>query len=180
MGSEILINAKARETFRSLGLDPGCVASRGLPFYEDATELVIADISRSGRKHLLTPKAAKAWAQMKSSAQEDRVSLIIVSAFRSTERQIELVRCKLKEGLDAESIFATMAPPGYSEHHTGRAIDVGTAGCEPLAPAFESTDAYAWLSEHAQEFGFQLSYPKGNELGFCYEPWHWCHHDHGA
>jgi D-alanyl-D-alanine carboxypeptidase len=39
---------------------------------------------------------------------------------------------------------------------------------------FEQTAAFAWLTAHAHEFGFRLSYPRGNEWGFQYEPWHWC------
>jgi zinc D-Ala-D-Ala carboxypeptidase len=66
------------------------------------------------------------------------------------------------------------APPGYSEHHTGRAVDLGTAGCAALDQAFAQTPAFAWLQRHAQRFGFYLSYPRDNAEGYLYEPWHWC------
>ena len=159
-----------------LGVDPGVIVSRNLPAFQEADNLVVADVSRSGRKHMLVAATADAWQKMKSEAHGDDISLIIVSAFRSVERQLELLRCKLEEGQSVDSIFTASAPPGYSEHHTGRAIDIGTTGCPPLASKFEDTAAFAWLLENAGEFGFKLSYPKGNELGFCYEPWHWCHH----
>ena len=165
------------ERLESLGIDPCLIASRNLPIYAEAKNLVVADVSKSGRKHMLTPPAANAWLKMKASAKADGVSLIIVSAFRSVKSQVELVKCKLDQGDTAESIFMSNAPPGHSEHHTGHAIDIGTLGCQPLTPEFEATQAYAWLSEHAHEFGFRLSYPEGNELGFCYEPWHWRYHN---
>ena len=30
-----------------------------------------------------------------------------------------------------------------------------------------------WLASHAGEFGFSMSYPRGNPHGIVYEPWHW-------
>jgi D-alanyl-D-alanine carboxypeptidase len=98
-----------------------------------------------------------------------------VSAFRGVERQTEIVRHKLARGLTPEEIFAVTAPPGYSEHHSGRAVDVTTDGAQPLEEEFEQTAAFRWLLEHAGEFSFYLSYPKGNSSGFVYEPWHWCY-----
>jgi len=74
-----------------------------------------------------------------------------------------------------EVIFCASAPPGYSEHHSGRALDVTTPGATPLQEEFEGTPAFAWLSKNAASFGFALSYPRGNRHGFMYEPWHWCY-----
>ena len=159
-----------------LGVDPGVIVSRNLPSFQETNNLVVADVSRSGRKHMLVAATADAWQSMKSKAHADGISLIVVSAFRSVERQFELLRRRLEQGISVESIFASSAPPGYSEHHTGRAIDIGTADCPPLAQEFEDTAAFSWLLENANEFDFELSYPRGNEFGFCYEPWHWCHH----
>jgi len=64
-------------------------------------------------------------------------------------------------------------PPGYSEHHTGRAVDLATPGCPPLTEEFETTAAFAWLVRHAHRFGFTMRYPRGNRFGIAYEPWHW-------
>ncbi|MEO8102521.1 MAG: D-alanyl-D-alanine carboxypeptidase family protein, partial [Betaproteobacteria bacterium] len=46
-----------------------------------------------------------------------------------------------------------------------------------LEVEFENTAAFRWLTGHAAEFGFRLSYPRGNTAGYQYEPWHWCFHD---
>jgi len=43
-----------------------------------------------------------------------------------------------------------------------------------LEGAFAHTEAFRWLSLHAKQFGFTLSYPEGNPFGYAYEPWHWC------
>jgi len=76
-----------------------------------------------------------------------------------------------------EEILTVNAAPGYSEHHSGYALDIGTPGEPPAEESFESTAAFAWLGEHAGRFGFQLSYPRDNPHGIVYEPWHWCWHD---
>jgi zinc D-Ala-D-Ala carboxypeptidase len=98
----------------------------------------------------------------------------IVSAFRTIDRQAEIVRAKMEKGLSLESILCVSAPPGYSEHHSGRAIDVTTDGVRPLEQEFEHTRAYRWLSANAHRFGFVLSFPPNNRYGYAYEPWHWC------
>jgi D-alanyl-D-alanine carboxypeptidase len=128
-----------------------------------------------GREHLLVPQAASAWRSLQTAALDAGVSLFIVSAFRSIERQAEIVRRKLGAGLGIEEILTVCAPPGFSEHHTGRAVDVSTKESPSLEIEFDQTPAFAWLVAHAHEFGFHLSYPKGNSQGYQYEPWHWCY-----
>jgi len=158
----------------SLGISPDTIASRSLVLYPEAAELVVAEIGENGREHLLVPAAARAWGSLRQAAQADRVVISIVSAFRSVERQAEIVRAKLARGLSVDEILSVSAPPGYSEHHTGRAVDLTTDGVRPLELEFEGTAAFAWLSRHAERFGFVLSYPRQNRYGYLYEPWHWC------
>ena len=114
---------------------------------------------------------------MRETAKADGISLIIISAFRGFDRQYKLVSDRLNQGESIQGVFAVMAPPGCSEHHTGRALDVGTLGCEPLSEKFAESDAFNWLTRNAARFGFSLSFPKDNQWGFDYEPWHWCYHD---
>ncbi|MGB0990886.1 MAG: M15 family metallopeptidase [Akkermansiaceae bacterium] len=147
---------------------------RGLPRYEDAPELIIAQTDEDGREHELTPLTCEAWQRMKQAAAEDGHDLFLVSAFRSVSRQAEIVRNKHLAGISNEEIFAVSAPPGFSEHHTGRAIDISTPGYPVLEEEFETSDAFAWLAENAESFGFSMTYPRGNRYGFLYEPWHWC------
>ncbi|HPF74253.1 MAG TPA: D-alanyl-D-alanine carboxypeptidase family protein, partial [Xanthomonadaceae bacterium] len=64
--------------------------------------------------------------------------------------------------------------PGFSEHHSGNALDIGTPDEPPAEESFENTAAFDWLCENAPNFGFQLSYPRNNPHGIVYEPWHWC------
>jgi D-alanyl-D-alanine carboxypeptidase len=159
----------------ALGIPLALIAQKRLPFHPEAQELVIAEVSADGTEYLLTPEAAQAWRDMKQAARQDNVILEIVSAFRNLERQIEIIQRKLERDMPMETILSLSAPPGYSEHHSGCAVDINTPGCIATEEPFEDTDAFRWLSTHAGRFGFTLSYPRGNALGFIYEPWHWCY-----
>ena len=117
---------------------------------------------------------------MREAAKADGISLIIISAFRSFDRQYKLVSDKLNQGETIQEVFAVMAPSGCSEHHTGRAVDVGTLGCEPLSEKFAGSTAFNWLTRNAATFDFRLSFPKDNQWGIDYEPWHWCYHGASA
>lgn len=165
--------AQLRRVLDALGITPEILARNPLPFHPVAEQLAVAETDSEGRAYLLVPEAAQAWRVMKQAAAENGVTIEIVSSFRDIARQVEIIRNKLARGLAIEHILTLSAPPGYSEHHSGRAVDVNTPGCAATEEAFENTVAFRWLSEHAGRFGFTLSYPRGNPLGFIYEPWHW-------
>ena len=160
-----------------LGIPSDYATARELPLQIEATDLVDAEPDLFGRQPRVTPATLRWWQQMKDAATTDGISLHIVSAFRSVEYQAELVQNKLAKGHTIEQILQVNAAPGYSEHHTGRALDLVCDDCEPLEEIFETTEAYAWLLEHGIEFNFSLSYPRNNPFGIAYEPWHWlCRH----
>jgi len=101
---------------------------------------------------------------MFSAAKADGIdTFIITSGYRSRERQQELYE---------ESTDGTVAKPGASEHESGLAFDLSTMSS---GASFDTTEQFAWLSEHCWEYGFILRYPKGKEdiTGLPYEPWHY-------
>lgn len=159
---------------RELGIDAALIKARGLRSYREAGSLRSVGLGTDGRDKMLAPAAARAWFAMREAARADGIELLLISAFRSIEFQAALVRGKLVRGQTIVEVLAVNAPPGYSEHHSGRAIDIGVAGTAALDEAFEHTAAFVWLSTRAAGFGFRLSYPRGNREGYCYEPWHWC------
>lgn len=162
---------------QELGISYASLAARGLSECTEAQCLEVVERGPDGREHMLVPDAAQAWRSLQGAALDAGVSLFIVSAFRSIERQAQIVRRKLEAGSRIEDILTVCAPPGFSEHHTGRAVDVSTPGSPSLEVEFEQTPAFAWLLANANRFGFHLSYPKGNSLGYQYEPWHLCYQD---
>lgn len=131
----------------------------------------------------LQTEAAEAYRRMAQAAAQEGISLMLCSGYRSVEYQQGLFDKKveqcLSEGLsqeEAEAKAATIvATPGHSEHNTGLAADIVTPDHQMLDTAFEQTDAFAWLSGHAAEYGFILRYPKDKSAitGIIYEPWHY-------
>lgn len=111
---------------------------------------------------------------MQAAAKRDGVSLLAVSGFRSVRRQQEIIKKKLEAGQLLADILKVNAAPGFSQHHTGFALDLADdSSDEPLTEKFELVPAFLWLSKYADRFGFSLQYPRENIYGFVYEPWHW-------
>lgn len=159
---------------RALPPAPAAYAKR-MPPHHDARRLVGAGRDASGRVARLTASTARSWKAMAAAARAAGFRLKIVSAFRSRRRQALIIARKLRAGQSLASILRVSAYPGHSEHHTGRAIDIG-AGMRPgLKARFSRTREYAWLKANAHRFGFTMTYPRGNRFGIAFEPWHWCH-----
>jgi D-alanyl-D-alanine carboxypeptidase len=164
---------------RELGIPAHYAAARGLAFHPEAVESALVDVGPNpdGRAVPLTPATAHAWSHMQRAARQSQIELIPISGFRSVERQRQIVLGKLSAGKVMDDILRYIAAPGFSEHHTGRALDIGTPGYITLEEDFAQTPAFAWLETHAERFGFSMSYPRDNPFGIGYEPWHWCHID---
>lgn len=159
----------------ALGIRSADLKARRLRIVAEARRLVPVGVGTDGRDKFLAPVTARAWRSLCAAAARDGVVLELVSGFRSIAFQAALIRQKLARGDAIADILRINAPPGYSEHHSGHALDIGTPGCGVLDVAFEQTEAFAWLRQHAKTFRFHLSYPPDNPQGFLYEPWHWCH-----
>ena len=112
-----------------------------LPLQPEATELI--SFEEQGEFFQATPETYAAWLRMKTDAEHEGVTLILVSAFRSIERQQELVEAKRKKGVSDEVIFSLLARPGYSQHHTGCALDLHTPASALLEESFEDTAAFS-------------------------------------
>ncbi len=165
--------SRVNAALATLGIPAEWPAQCELPLVIEARRLTPVGLGTDGRDKLLSYSAARAWRAMQAQAMMDGIDLQLVSAFRSVEFQTALISAKLQRGMALDEVLRINAPPGYSEHHSGQALDIGTPGCAALDEAFEQTDAFAWLNAHAARFGFALSYPRGNRQGFLYEPWHW-------
>jgi D-alanyl-D-alanine carboxypeptidase len=124
----------------------------------------------------LRADAAEALRAMRARAAAEGIDLAVLSAFRGIALQRQLFFDVGAERNQSASTRAQVsAPPGYSEHSTGYAVDLGD-GREPttnLSPRFETTRAYAWLVANAARFHYQLSFPQDNRQGVSFEPWHW-------
>ncbi|HEX7080665.1 MAG TPA: M15 family metallopeptidase [Gammaproteobacteria bacterium] len=159
--------------FADLGIPPNYGVDPPLPAYADAEKLEEVEPNIIGRMQRLWPKTARDWRAMKTAAAEDGVRLLLVSGFRSVSHQVRLIRAKLARGQDIAVILKANAAPGFSQHHTGKAVDIATPGSRPLTEEFERSEAFFWLQHNAERFGFRMPYGRNNRYGFVYEPWHW-------
>jgi D-alanyl-D-alanine carboxypeptidase len=161
----------------ALGVPRDYAQTRALKRVREPVQLVSIGRDIHDRWQWLAPRAARAWQRMLAAAARADIELQVVSAFRSAEYQLELLRRKLERGQSIQQILRVSAAPGYSEHHSGRALDLTTPGFKPLEDEFERSAAFAWLSANARRFAFRLSYPRANRHGIAFEPWHWCWHE---
>jgi LAS superfamily LD-carboxypeptidase LdcB len=137
--------------------------------------LVAGNSTVRGRKEYLSNEAAWAFARMREAAIKAGVRLLLISGFRDRTRQARIFAKQIARKGSLGAALQLVAPPGFSEHHTGYAMDLGDALYPKthLETTFENTPAFRWLSRSAARFGFELSYPPGNAVGVSYEPWHW-------
>ena len=162
-----------RELHAELGIPDDYGAAGSMPVFDEAAELVEVGPNLVGRMQRLVPEAARQWRAMVAEADKIGIQLLIVSGFRGFEYQAGLIRKKIEAGQAIEDILRVNTAPGYSEHHTGRAVDIATPGSRPLTEEFEDTDACRWLGDSAEEFGFSRTDPRDNPWGIAYEPGHW-------
>ena len=167
--------ARLQERLHALGLDDAYGERTGLPLVPEPDWLAFAGFDRFDRPLWLHVDAARAWSHMREAALREDVVLEAISGYRSHDYQLGIFERKLARGQSVAEILAVNAAPGYSEHHSGRALDIGTVDEPPAEESFEHTTSFAWLRDNASGYGFHMSYPRGNPHGIVYEPWHWRH-----
>jgi len=113
--------------------------------------------------------------KMREEAKMDGIYLVFLSGYRSINLQNDIFySLKSIRNQEASERARVSAPPGYSEHSTGFAIDIGDATQRhtDFETDFENTEAFRWLIKNAAKFHFKLSFNKDNKY-IDYEPWHW-------
>ena len=130
--------------------------------WEDTVEIVHST-NRHGEDVGVERTAYEAYCRLRDALAGDGVHLDINSAYRTVAEQRSLAERYTQQYGEAY-VKAYVAVPGYSEHHTGLAIDL----------YLESVDVWANIHARLAEFGFILRYPEGGEAitGYAYEPWH--------
>jgi D-alanyl-D-alanine carboxypeptidase len=100
-------------------------------------------------------------------------AIVALSCYRSPRHQANLFGRARRASAPPLQAYQ-VAPPGYSEHATGLAIDFGDRrrGCN-LVACFAATPVGRWLAANAADFGFEMSFPQDNAQGVAFEPWHW-------
>ena len=158
---------------RELGIADSYGAQHRLTMIRDCENLESIGFDIYDREQWLHPAAAAAWSKMHDAAASHGIDLQVVSAFRGRDYQAGLIRAKLDKGLSMKQILRVSAAPGFSQHHSGRALDLKAPGSPALEEEFATTSAYRWLSANARFFGFTETLGKNNRHGIIWEPWHW-------
>ena len=136
-----------------------------------SSSLVKIDSKYSSEKNMKASKVAiEAFYDMAKAAEKEELGLVINSAYRSYEDQVEI--CDTYKNLYGEDyVTKYVAQPGFSEHQTGLSFDIGSTSTNVFAQSKE----YSWMLENAHKYGFILRFPKKYEsiTGFRSEPWHY-------
>ena len=146
--------------------------------FEEANESQLESIGEyraTGRIVKLQRSAAQAFLEMQAEALRDAVVIVPVSGFRERERQAALFRRAVRKHGSQRKAARWVAPPGFSHHEAGLAIDLGEESspqCD-VRRCFRKTRAYKWLTENAERFGFALNRPRTARSRPPREPWHW-------
>ena len=118
---------------------------------------------------------SKALLKMRQDAKKEGIYLVFLSGYRSIKLQEEIFySLKSLRNQDASERARVSAPPGYSDHSTGFAIDIGDAKYREsdFEVEFDRTNAFRWLKKNAAKYHFKLSFDQHNK-NIDYEPWHW-------
>jgi zinc D-Ala-D-Ala carboxypeptidase len=122
--------------------------------------------------HELRAEAARAMRDMFAAAAAEGLTLNVQSAYRSYDYQVNTFRNQVARFGQAQAEIQ-VARPGYSEHQTGLAADLGGGGCD-IESCFAGTAEGRWVAANGPRFGYVVRYPDGQQgvTGFKYEPWH--------
>lgn len=113
--------------------------------------------------------AFNAFKEMSDAASRDGLGIVINSAYRSYQDQVDIANEYLK-WYGQSYVDKYVASPGFSEHQTGLAFDIGSRSVNVFANSKESD----WMEENAYKYGFIRRFTKKYEgiTGFRNEPWH--------
>ncbi len=121
--------------------------------------------------------AYKAYLQLKADLAAEGVYIDLDSAYRSIEAQQEIAD-RFTEKYGEDYVAKYVAVPGYSEHHTGLALDlylnVDGEDVYYNEDLVKYPEIWARVHEKLADHGFILRYIEGKEhiTGYSYEPWH--------
>lgn len=135
--------------------------------YSDFRQIPV-DHCKNNSKIYILASAHKSLLKMLAAALEEGILLQVESGYRSIGYQKVIFMRKLAAGRKFEDIVRYVAPPGYSQHMLGIAIDFS-----PSDWRFASTKQYTWLKENGHRYQFEETYSEFNKAQMPWEAWHW-------
>lgn len=100
-------------------------------------------------------------------------SINVISGYRSRNYQQTLLDNKVRQvGVTEAAMW--VSKPGYSEHHSGLALDLGLYSNKGVSSDYTGTGRYVWINQNCHRYGFIVRYPEDKKeiTKIAYEPWH--------
>ena len=144
--------------------------------WEDKTEMVTF-LNGQGYEVTVELRAYAAYQQLKEELEKEDIHIDVDTGYRSVAEQIELMQ-RYRERYGSDYVKKVVAVPGYSEHHTGLAIDLYLVvdGKDIIynEDLVKYPEIWAKIHEKLAKYGFILHFAEGKEdiTKFAYEPWH--------
>lgn len=143
----------------------------------------VPELTQVEPNYSVDSRVAEPLQEMLAAASADGMHIIICSAYRSIDKQVQVFNTSVKERLNAgmsywgafEDTSKSVAIPGTSEHGIGLAVDLISNQYTGLDAQQAETPEAKWLEANCYKYGFILRYPpeKTHETGIIYEPWHY-------
>jgi len=177
-----LVNVHAEEPFytksANTDMDKGMAIITNKYFKLDSKyvpdDLVSIPVTyRYGDEKKIRSEVYEAFVEMFEAAKADGHYLLVESAFRSYDKQVQVYK-QYENQKGTKYADGIAARPGFSEHQTGLSLDIFAKECYQQS-TFKDSKAYAWLIANSYKYGFILRYPEGkdNLTGYKYESWHY-------
>ncbi len=144
--------------------------------WEEKTEMVTF-VNGQDYEVTIEKRAYDAYMKLKEELEAEGIYVDVDTGYRSVAEQVELTQ-RYRERYGYEYAKNVVAVPGYSEHHTGLAIDLYLiVDGKPVIyneDLVKYTDIWARIHEKLAKYGFILRFMEGKEdiTKFDYEPWH--------
>lgn len=131
-----------------------------------------SDLTSVGNGQQMRAEAAAALQHMFADASAAGYTLDADSGYRSYDTQVATYNSIVK-AYGQTYADTVSARPGYSEHQTGWAVDIGSGSCH-VQDCFGDTPGGKWAQANAYKYGFILRYPPSltNITGYSNEAWH--------
>ncbi len=130
-----------------------------------------------GKEFQIEPETYRHFEQLRAAVKQKGIQIELDSVYRSVARQKEIV-AEFTQKYGADYVKQYVAVPGYSEHHTGLAVDICLVVDGKIIDdndeMIAQKEIFAQIHPLLAEYGFILRYPQGREniTGYSYEPWH--------
>ncbi|WP_051179769.1 D-alanyl-D-alanine carboxypeptidase family protein [Selenomonas ruminantium] len=130
-----------------------------------------------GKEFQIEPETYRHFEQLRTALKQKGIQVELDSVYRSVARQKEIV-AEFTQKYGADYVKQYVAVPGYSEHHTGLAVDICLVVDGKIIDdndeMIAQKEIFAQIHPLLADYGFILRYPQGKEnlTGYSYEPWH--------